>query len=126
MLSRYGKTFESYFSMENFAFCSNCSSFSSVGNIDDKKYVDNFLRVEKWLADTPPIPGELFKQWIKDIYQKNLLIQNQMYVGDELVNLKNIDMPMFTQVAVGDHLVSPECSMPLHYAVGSEDKILKI
>jgi len=23
-------------------------------------------------------------------------------------------------------LVSPECSMPLHYAVGSEDKILKI
>ena len=41
-------------------------------NIDDKKYVDNFLRVEKWLGDTPPIPGELFKQWIKDIYQKNL------------------------------------------------------
>ena len=22
-------------------------------NIDDKKYVDNFLRVEKWLGDTP-------------------------------------------------------------------------
>ena len=95
-------------------------------NIDDKKYVDNFLRVEKWLGDTPPIPGELFKQWIKDIYQKNLLVQNKMHVGDELVNLKNIDMPVFTQVAVGDHLVSPECSMPLHYAVGSNDKILKI
>ncbi len=49
-----------------------------------------------------------------------------MHIGDELVNLKNIDMPVFTQVAVGDHLVSPECSMPLHYAVGSTDKILKI
>ena len=95
-------------------------------NIDDKKYVDNFLRVEKWLGDTPPIPGELFKQWIKDIYQKNLLIQNKMYVGEKLVDLKKIDMPMFTQVAVGDHLVSPECSMPLHYAVGSKDKTLKI
>ena len=95
-------------------------------NIDNEKFVDNFLRVEKWLSDTPPIPGELFKQWIKDIYQENLLIQNKMYVGGQHVDLKRINMPMFTQVAVGDHLVSPECSMPLHYAIGSEDKTLRI
>ena len=95
-------------------------------NIDNKKFVDNFLRVEKWLGDTPPIPGELFKQWIKDIYQNNLLIQNKMYVGGERVDLTNIDMPTFTQIAVGDHLVSPECSMPLHYAIGSEDKTLRM
>jgi len=95
-------------------------------NIDNKKYVDNFLRVEKWLGDTPPIPGALFRQWIKDIYQDNLLIQNKMYVGGKHIDLKKIDMPLFTQVAVGDHLVSPECSMPLHYAVGSEDKTLRM
>jgi polyhydroxyalkanoate synthase len=95
-------------------------------NIENKQFVDNFMRVEKWLADTPPIPGELFKQWIKDIYQKNLLIQNKMYVGRRHVSLKNIKMPLFTQIAVGDHLVSPECSMPLHYAVKSQDKSLKI
>ena len=95
-------------------------------NIDNKNYVDNFLRIEKWLGDTPPIPGELFRQWIKDIYQENLLIQNKMYVGGKHISLKKIKMPMFTQVAVGDHLVSPECSMPLHYAVGSEDKTLKV
>jgi polyhydroxyalkanoate synthase len=95
-------------------------------NIDNENYVDNFLRIEKWLGDTPPIPGELFRQWIKDIYQENLLIQNKMYVGGKHISLKKIKMPMFTQVAVGDHLVSPECSMPLHYAVGSEDKTLKV
>ena len=95
-------------------------------NIDNQKFVDNFLRVEKWLGDTPPIPGELFKQWIKDIYQDNLLIQNKMYIEGEHVDLKKIDMPIFTQVAVGDHLVSPECSMPLHYAIGSEDKTLRM
>jgi polyhydroxyalkanoate synthase len=94
--------------------------------IDDQRFVDNFLRVEKWLGDTPPIPGELFKQWIKDIYQENLLIQNKMYVGGNHIDLKKIDMPIFTQVAVGDHLVSPECSMPLHYEVGSQDKTLRI
>ena len=95
-------------------------------NIENENFVDNFLRIEKWLGDTPPIPGELFRQWIKDIYQENLLIQNKMYIGGKQISLKKIDMPIFTQVAVGDHLVSPECSMPLHYAVGSEDKTLKI
>jgi polyhydroxyalkanoate synthase len=95
-------------------------------NIHDKEYVDNFLRVEKWVSDTPPIPGELYRQWIKDVYQENLLINNNMYVGGRQVSLKNITMPLLTQVAVGDHLVSPECSMPIHYAVSSEDKTLKI
>ncbi|QUC65205.1 class III poly(R)-hydroxyalkanoic acid synthase subunit PhaC [Nitrosopumilus sp. K4] len=95
-------------------------------NIDNQRFVDSFLRVERWLGDTPPIPGELFKQWIKDIYQENLLIQNKMYVGGNHIDLKKIDMPIFTQVAVGDHLVSPECSMPLHYAVASQDKTLRI
>ncbi len=94
--------------------------------IDDENFVDNFLRIEKWLSDTPPIPGALFKQWIKDIYQDNLLIQDKMYVGGKHISLKKIKMPIFTQVAVGDHLVSPECSMPLHYAVGSEDKTLRV
>jgi len=95
-------------------------------NIHDKDYVDNFLRVEKWVSDTPPIPGELYRQWIKDVYQENLLINNNMYVAGKQVSLKNITMPLLTQVAVGDHLVSPECSMPIHYAVSSEDKTLKI
>jgi polyhydroxyalkanoate synthase len=95
-------------------------------NIHDKEFVDSFLRVEKWLSDTPPIPGELFKQWIRDVYQENLLIQNKMYVGGKHVDLKKITMPLFIQIAVGDHLVSPECSIPLHYAVGSQDKTLRI
>ena len=97
-----------------------------LNNIDNEKYVDSFLKIEKWLDETPPIPGELFRQWIKGIYQDNLLIQNKMYVGNKHVSLKNLNMPIFTQVAVGDHLVSPECSMPLHYAVSSTDKILKL
>ena len=95
-------------------------------NIDNQQFVDNFLRVERWLGDTPPIPGEMFRQWIKNIYQENLLIQNKMYINDTRVNLERINMPMLTQVAVGDHLVSPECSMPLHYAVSSQDKILQV
>lgn len=95
-------------------------------NIENEGFVDGFMRVEKWLADTPPIPGELFRQWIKNIYQENLLVNSRMVVGGRRVDLGRIRMPLFTQVAVGDHLVSPECSMPLHYAVGSDDKVMRI
>ena len=49
-----------------------------------------------------------------------------MYVGGKHISLKNLKMPIFTQVAVGDHLVSPECSMPLHYDVASDDKTLRV
>lgn len=95
-------------------------------NIHDGGFVDSFLRVEKWLSETPPIPGELFRQWIKNVYQDNLLIQNKMYVGGRQVDLQNISMPVFIQIAVGDHLVSPECSMPMYYAIASQDKTLRI
>ena len=97
-----------------------------TNNFHDKDYVDNFLRVEKWLYDTPPIAGETFRQWIKDIYQKNLLVKNKMMLGGKLVDLRKIDMPLLTVVAEDDHLVSPECSIPLNYTVSSEDKELKV
>ena len=95
-------------------------------NIHNKDYVENFLRVEKWLSDTPPIPGELYREWVKNVYQDNLLVKNQMYVANRHVDLKNISMPLITQVAVGDHLVSPECSMPIHYAVSTDDKTMRV
>ena len=97
-----------------------------MNNINNEKFIESFLKIEKWLDETPPIPGQLFKEWIKGIYQDNLLIQNKMFVGNKLVSLEKLDMPIFTQFAVGDHLVSPECSMPLHYAVSSTDKTLQL
>ncbi len=94
--------------------------------LDDKEFVENFMRVEKWLYDTPPIAGETFRQWIKDIYQKNLLVKNQMKIGGRVVDLRKIDVPLLTVVAEDDHLVAPECSIPLNYNVASEDKELKV
>lgn len=92
----------------------------------DKDFVENFLRVEKWLYDTPAIAGETFRQWIKDIYQQNKLARNELQLGGKVVDLRKIDVPLLTVVAEDDHLVSPECSIPLNYIVSSEDKELKV
>jgi polyhydroxyalkanoate synthase len=95
-----------------------------VENIDNAKFVQNFLRMEKWLYDTPSIAGETFKQWIEDIYQKNLLVKNEMWIGENLVDLSKINVPLLNIVAEEDHLVSPQCSVALNDSVSSMDKRL--
>ena len=45
-------------------------------NMDNKAFVENFVRMEKWIFDSPDVPGETFRQFLKDCYQKNLLIQS--------------------------------------------------
>lgn len=98
--------------------------FNLVQNIDNDQFVGNFLRIEKWLYDTPSIAGETFKQWISDIYQKNLLVKNELKLGNELIDLSKIMVPLLNIVADEDHLVSPQCSAPINDMVSSPDKRL--
>src|SRR5215203_2813897 len=96
--------------------------FNLFKNFEDESFVQNFLRIEKWLYDTPPIAGETFRQWVKDIYQKNLLVKNEMRLSDKIVDLSTIKVPVLNVIADEDHLVSPQCSAPLNDVVASTDK----
>lgn len=98
--------------------------YALLEHIDDTKFVENFLRVEKWLYDIPPITGEVFKQWINDIYKNNLLIKNELKLGNKIVDLSKIHIPLLNIVAEEDHLVSPQCSTALNNLVSSADNRL--
>lgn len=93
-----------------------------VGMLDDKDKLLNFLRMEKWINDSPPQAGECYRQFMKDLYQKNLLIKNELVVGGKKVNLKNITCPVMNIYAEQDHLVPPAASKPLCDKIGSSDK----
>jgi polyhydroxyalkanoate synthase len=90
-------------------------------NIDNKKFVENFIRMEKWIFDSPDIPGETFREFIRDCYQQNLLIQNKMVVGGRKVDLKQVTMPLLNIYGKFDHLVPPEACELLTSKVGSKD-----
>lgn len=89
--------------------------------MDDKTFVENFIRMEKWIFDSPDVPGETFRQFIKDCYQKNLLIQSRMEVGGQIVDLKNITMPLLNIYGKFDHLVPPAACELLTGRVGTKD-----
>ncbi|KPA08867.1 poly-beta-hydroxybutyrate polymerase [Candidatus Magnetomorum sp. HK-1] len=90
-------------------------------NMDKKPFVENFVRMEKWIFDSPDIPFETFRQFVTDCYQKNLLIKGQMMLGGRRVNLKNITMPLINFYGEYDHLVPPEAANQLTKHVGSTD-----
>ncbi len=90
-------------------------------NIDDNNFVNNFIRMEKWIFDSPDQAGAAWKQFIRDCYQKNLLIKGGLKIGDKTVNLKNITMPVLNIFAEYDHLVPPACSREFTKHTGSKD-----
>ena len=88
---------------------------------NDKQFVDNFISVEKWLYDTPIIPGNLYRQILNDCYKNNLLISNELKVDENIIDLKKITAPLLTIVAENDDLVSPESTLAIRDCVSSKD-----
>jgi polyhydroxyalkanoate synthase subunit PhaC len=91
-------------------------------NMDNKPFVENFVRMEKWIFDSPDVPGETFRQFVKDGYQKNLLIQSKMELGGKRVDLKKITMPVLNFYGMFDHLVPLAACEMLIEKIGSTDK----
>lgn len=90
-------------------------------NMDEKNFVENFIRMERWIFDSPDVPGETFKQFVTDCYQKNLLINSKMRLDGKLVDLQKISMPLLNIYAKYDHLVPPDAAKHLTSKVGSKD-----
>jgi polyhydroxyalkanoate synthase len=92
--------------------------------LEDKDKLLNFLRMEKWISESPDQAGECFRQFMKDLYQQNKLVKGELEVGGKRVNLKNLTAPLLNIYATEDHLVPPSASIPLNDLVGSKDKEL--
>lgn len=95
---------------------------SMVSMLDDKDKLQNFLRMEKWISDSPAQAGECYRQFMKDLYQKNLLIKDELVVGGKKIKLKNITCPVLCIYATEDHLVPPAAAKDLVNYIGSADK----
>jgi polyhydroxyalkanoate synthase len=90
-------------------------------NMDNKEFVENFIRMEKWIFDSPDVPGATFQELVRDFYQENLLIQGKMELEGNLIDLQKITMPVLNIYGKYDHLVPPGACELLTQKVGSRD-----
>ena len=92
-----------------------------VSILDQQQSMRSFLRMEKWIFDSPDQAGETFRQFIKDFFQDNKLIKGEVEIGGERIDLGRVTMPILNIYATEDHLVAPASSMVLERYVGSKD-----
>jgi polyhydroxyalkanoate synthase len=89
--------------------------------IDDPKQLRNFVRMEKWIFDSPDQAGETFRQFITWMFKENRLMQGTLELGGRAVDLRAVRCPVFNIYATQDHLVPPSASVPLEGLVGTDD-----
>ena len=94
---------------------------SLVDIIKDEKNVKNFLRMEKWIFDSPDQAGEAFRQFIKDFFQANKLVEGGLKIGEREVDLATLKLPVLNIFAEQDHLVPPDASRALKKLISSKD-----
>jgi polyhydroxyalkanoate synthase len=81
----------------------------------------HFLRMERWLFDTPDQTGAAFTQYVKQFYQQNLLVRKQFFLGDQIVDLSKITHPVLNIFAAKDEIVPPSASKCLKKYIRSRD-----
>jgi polyhydroxyalkanoate synthase subunit PhaC len=94
--------------------------------------VAEFFATETWLNDSPPIIGEIYREFAEYCYKQNLLIKNKMVIGERyngninsetVIDLRNINIPFLNIVAKKDDLVAPSSSKAINDALTeSHDK----
>ena len=96
-------------------------SLDISNHLDSAQKALSFLRMEKWIYDSPNQAGEAFKQFIRWFFQENKLVNNEIIIGGKPVNLNAISQPVLNIYGAYDHLVPPSASLPLGKLVNSND-----
>jgi len=87
----------------------------------DQAQIDNFMRMEKWIFDSPAQAGAAFAQFARWFFQENRLLKGTLELGGRRVDLRQLTHPLLNIYAKQDHLVPPAASTALEPLVGSRD-----
>lgn len=99
---------------------------SLADRVDNDNFVLNWKLMQKWLNDGIPFPGESYRQWIRDFYQDNKLINDQLEVRGRKVELANIKANLLNISATRDNIALPHQIAPLNDKVSSKNKTLHV
>ncbi len=81
----------------------------------------NFLRMEKWINDSPDLAGEACREFIDKFYHANRFINGGLEIGEHSIDLTRFTAPLLNIFAARDHLVPPAASKGLAGLTGSGD-----
>ncbi|MBM3131483.1 MAG: alpha/beta fold hydrolase [Chloroflexi bacterium] len=90
--------------------------------IGSKEETSSFLRMDRFIFDSPNIPGETYRQYITEWYKKNTLIKGEFKALGQTIDLGKIEVPLLVLAATYDHIAPPESQKAIMNLVSSQDK----
>jgi polyhydroxyalkanoate synthase len=87
----------------------------------DSQAIEDFVRMEKWIFDSPPQAAVALAQFLRWFYQENRLVHGTLEIAGRRVRLADIRQPLLNLYALEDHIVPPAASAVLKDHVGSGD-----
>ncbi|HET8700791.1 MAG TPA: alpha/beta fold hydrolase [Nitrococcus sp.] len=88
---------------------------------DDDEALKAFLRLERWMYDSPDQGGAAFIQFVRDFYQANGLVSGTLRLCGKAVEPIRFSGPLFNAYAAADHLVPPAAAKALARLTGSSN-----
>jgi polyhydroxyalkanoate synthase len=82
----------------------------------------SWLAVSKWVDDAAPFPGEAFRRWVRDFYQRDKLVRGQVELRGRRVDLSNIRCSVLNISGRWDYVVPPSQTRATTSLAGSPDK----
>ncbi len=65
----------------------------------------SWLAVSKWVDDAAPFPGEIFRRWVRDFYQRDKLVKGEVKLRGQRVELSNIECAVLNISGKRDYVV---------------------
>jgi len=87
----------------------------------DPARIENFMRVERWIYDSPDQAGAAFREFVVWFYQQNRFVHGGLAIGGRSVDLRTLELPILNLIGTRDHLVPPASSAALRGLTRSSD-----
>ena len=81
----------------------------------------SYFALERWLNDNIPVAGETFREFVKNLYQRNELVRGELHARATGASISaRITCPLLLLTASNDHLVAPASTEGIRPHVGSQ------
>jgi polyhydroxyalkanoate synthase len=87
----------------------------------DQAAVEDFVRMERWIFDSPPQAAAALAQFVRLFYQENAFVRGTLRLNGRALALRNVRQPLLNLYALGDHIVPSAACAALERHVGSRD-----
>lgn len=86
------------------------------------EFLDGHLALETWGNDNVAIPGEFYRTYISELYQKDALLPGRFALKGKKVELKNLVCPTLAVTFEHDNIVPGPSAAALIDVIGAKDK----